>query len=162
MNDWFVLYTKPRNEKKVEEALNRLGLEAYCPIITVERQWSDRKKKVQDPLFRSYCFVRVQEENRSDVFRVRGVGNYVFWLGKPAVIRDVEINEIKKWLLGYKHNTIQVEPLQIGDKVIFQSGTLENHEAVISKINGKQLVLVLESLGYKMRVNLEEATISKL
>ncbi len=162
MKVWYVLYTKPRNEKKVAEGLVRLGLEAYCPVMTVEKQWSDRKKKIQEPLFRSYCFVKVEENNRNEVFKVSGVSSYVFWIGKPAIVREEEIEEIKRWLLEYKHQAIQVESLQIGDKVLFQSGTLENREAVVSKINGKQLILVLESLGYKMKVNLEEATISKV
>ena len=57
---WYVLYTKPRQEKKVTDSLNAIGVEAYCPLVTVIKQWSDRKKKVQIPLINSYVFVNIE------------------------------------------------------------------------------------------------------
>ena len=84
--EWFALYTKPRNEKKVAENLAALGIEVYCPLVTTIKQWSDRKKKVESPLIPSYVFVKIEEANRKEVFQVSGVVQYVFWLGKPAKI----------------------------------------------------------------------------
>ena len=65
---WYVVYTKSKQEKKVAEGLKKLGIEAYCPLVTVMKQWSDRKKKVEVPLINSYVFVNIDERQRDDVF----------------------------------------------------------------------------------------------
>ena len=88
--NWYVVYTKPRWEKKVVEQLNQKGIECYCPLITQVRQWSDRKKKVDVPLFNSYVFVHLEESDRNSVFLSSGVVRYLFWLGKLAVVRAIE------------------------------------------------------------------------
>ena len=90
--NWYVVYTKPKWEKKVAEQLTQRGIECYCPIVTEVRQWSDRKKKVEVPLFNSYVFVRLAEVDRNLVFQSSGVVRYLFWLAKPAIVRDEEIS----------------------------------------------------------------------
>src|SRR5690606_40964625 len=92
---WYALYTKPRNEKKVADGLAKLGIEVYCPMVIQVRQWSDRKKKVELPLIPSYVFVRLEEKERERVFEVPGIVRYLYWLGKPAVITDVEIKTLQ-------------------------------------------------------------------
>jgi len=67
---WYALYTKPKNEKKVTEQLQKSGIEVYCPMVTQIKQWSDRKKKTETPLIPSYVFVNIEEKNRNDVFEV--------------------------------------------------------------------------------------------
>ena len=67
--NWYVLYTKSRNEKLVAERLKEIGIETYCPVLKKVKQWSDRKKVVEEPLFKSYVFVRLEEHNRKDVFK---------------------------------------------------------------------------------------------
>ena len=91
MLNWYALYTKPRKEQKVAQQLEELGFVVYLPLKVEVKQWSDRKKKVISPLFSSYVFIQIEESKRSDVFVIDGVLNYVFWLGKPAVIRNNEI-----------------------------------------------------------------------
>jgi transcription antitermination factor NusG len=88
---WYALYTKPRWEKKVDKALQQKGIEAYCPLNRVKRKWSDRIKTIEEPLFKSYVFVKVEEKDRTEVRYVDGVLNYVYWNGKPAVIKEEEI-----------------------------------------------------------------------
>src|SRR4029077_16112 len=95
---WFAVYTRPRWEKKVAEILTRKKVENYCPLNKVLRQWSDRKKIVHEPLFTSYVFVRVSESEIMSLKRINGVTNLVYWLGKPAIIRDSEIETIKMFL----------------------------------------------------------------
>src|SRR6266508_486030 len=112
MNDrikqWYALYTKPRWEKKVDSILLRKGIESWCPLQKVERQWSDRKKIIEDPLFKSYVFVHIEEEERLIVLQTDGVLNFVHYLNKPAIIRDEEIALIKSYLLEEKANiTVQ-------------------------------------------------------
>ena len=76
--NWYVVYTKPKWEKKVAERLNAIGVIAYCPLITKERQWSDRKKIVHVPLFNSYIFVQIDDKLRNQVFEVPGAIRYLF------------------------------------------------------------------------------------
>ena len=92
---WFAVYTRPRCEKKVAEILTRKKIENYCPINKVFRQWSDRKKVVYEPLFTSYVFVRISEREITSLKQSNGIINLVYWLGKPAVIHDSEIEVIK-------------------------------------------------------------------
>ena len=97
---WFVLYTKPNFELKVTEGINTLGINAYCPTFIQIKHYSDRKKKVQKPLLPSYVLVQLSEEDRPKVFSIPGVVRYLFWLGKPAVVREEEIDLLKKNLTG--------------------------------------------------------------
>ncbi|MEN9685553.1 MAG: hypothetical protein RLZZ28_1339, partial [Bacteroidota bacterium] len=96
---WYALYTKPRWEKKIYSVLVRKGLESWCPLQKIERQWSDRKKIVEEPLFKSYVFVHIDAAEKTKVLTTDGVLNFVYYLGKPAVIKTEEIELIKKYLL---------------------------------------------------------------
>ena len=113
---WYVIYTQPRNEKKVAERLENIGITAYCPLVTQIRQWSDRKKKVQVPLINSYVFVNVSEKEREQVFQVSGIVRFLFWLGKPAVVRDEEILALQE-SLKHTMSAVEVTGLQIGDSM---------------------------------------------
>jgi len=95
---WYVLYTKPRNEKKVAQRLSEAGYNVYCPLQKVRRQWSDRTKVVEEPLFKSYLFIQIEDHRRDEVFTFPGTVRYLFWLRRPAQVRQVEIHTIQKWL----------------------------------------------------------------
>lgn len=153
---WYVLYTKPKAEKKVAATLEHINIEVYCPIITEIRQWSDRKKKITVPLFRSYVFVRLRPGERHKVFEVPGVIKYLYWLGKPAIARDVEIQAIKDWLEGNDVEQIAVEQLSPGDKIIIKSGVFKNEEAIIREIGPKRVRLILSKLGYTISIKTRE------
>jgi transcriptional antiterminator RfaH len=150
---WYVVYTKPKWEKKVAEQLCKLGIENYCPLVTKVRQWSDRKKKVEVPLFNSYVFVQLAESDRNLVFQSAGVVRYLFWLGKPAIVRDEEINTIKNWLDKPNKLDLTVVPFQIGDKITLDSGPFSNQEAIVKEVTNNHYVLVLESLGCTLKMN---------
>lgn len=144
--NWYAIYTKPRNEKKVTESLIALGIEAYCPMVTSVKQWSDRKKKVTSPVLPSYVFVQLEAANRNAVFQIAGVVRYVFWLGQPAIIRAVEI-EALKGCLSQDYATVVQTTLQRGDKLIVPSGPFKGLEGVIKSLTNSKIQLVLESLG---------------
>nr|WP_288836999.1 UpxY family transcription antiterminator [uncultured Flavobacterium sp.] len=150
--NWYVVYTKPKWEKKVAEQLTGKGIECYCPLVTQIKQWSDRKKKVEVPLFNSYVFVRLAEVDRNLVFQSSGVVRYLFWLGKPAIVRDEEINTIKKWLAVPDKYEISVASLQVGDKVVLESGPFKSQEAVVQEVNRNNCILVLESMGCVLKM----------
>lgn len=150
--NWYVVYTKPKWEKKVAEQLKKDGIECYCPLIIQERQWSDRKKKVEVPLFNSYVFVRLTETDRNLVFQSVGVVRYLFWLGKPAIVRDEEISIIKRGLDGTDSCEVTLVPFQVGDTIALDSGPFSTQTAIVQEVNNTHYVLVLESLGCVLKM----------
>jgi transcriptional antiterminator RfaH len=150
--NWYVVYTKPKWEKKVAEKLSLEGIECYCPLITQIKQWSDRKKKIEVPLFNSYVFVQLADTDRNTVFSVPGVVRYLFWLGKPAIVRDEEIVIIKKSLNAPNIADISVSSIQVGDRIKLDSGAFSNQDAIVQEISNTHYILVLESLGCVLKI----------
>lgn len=153
--NWYVVYTKPKWEKKVAEQLKEKSIECYCPLITQVRQWSDRKKKVIVPLFNSYVFVCLEESERDLAFLSTGVVRYLFWLGKPAIVREEEIETIKKWLGSSNSENVSVVPYQVGDKIKVASGPFSSQKAIVQEVNKSHYLLVLESLGCVLKMNIK-------
>src|SRR6187551_2660447 len=108
---WYAIYTRPRWEKKVNNLLLEKGLESYCPLNKVRRKWSDRVKLVEEPLFKGYVFVKVSDDDRTSVRMTPGVINFVYWEGKPAIIKEREMKAIKRFLDEYEN--VEVEPLNL-------------------------------------------------
>ena len=149
--NWYVLYVKPRNEKKVALQLEALGVTVFCPLVIQIRQWSDRKKKVEMPLINSYVFVKLKEKEREVVFQIPGVVRYVFWLEKPAIVRESEIKILQESL---KETISEVEVMQIkaGDLMDIPSGPFKGEKGVVKEINGKSIQFILQGLGLKIRL----------
>ncbi|MCC5613248.1 UpxY family transcription antiterminator [Nostoc sp. CHAB 5834] len=158
---WFVIYTKSRSEKLVAENLRKKGIEVYCPLVKVKRKWSDRIKIVEEPLFKSYCFVRLEESERSQLFGVPGFVCYLHWLKKPAVVRQKEIDVIKYMLDDFDHQSIQVHELMVADKVRVNSGVFMEHEGEVVSRQGKRLTLQLASLGICITVDTTKTIVEK-
>jgi transcriptional antiterminator NusG len=146
---WYALYTHAKWEKKVASIFTRKNIENYCPLNKVLRQWSDRKKIVYEPLFTCYVFARVTEKERISVLQTDGVLNYVSWQGKPAVIRDSEIETIKNFLL--EHSNVKLERLDIdvNDTVRIKCGLFMEL--------GKTVRVSLPSLGYYMTAEIPKS-----
>ncbi|WP_396181856.1 transcription termination/antitermination protein NusG [Flavobacterium sp.] len=151
--EWFALYTKPRNEKRVAENLAALGIEAYCPLVITIKQWSDRKKKVASPLIPSYVFVKIEEANRKDVFQVAGVVQYVFWLGKPAKIKPHEIEALKTQLAAPVVK-VDIETWIPNTAVQIKEGPFKNQMAEVDKISANKVTLIIKSLGIRLIIAL--------
>ena len=154
--NWYVVYTKPKWEKKVAERLNEIGMVTFCPLITKTSQWSDRKKKISVPLFNSYIFVQLEDKERNRIFEVVGAVRYLFWLGKPAIVRDVEIEAIKNWLSVPDTYDVSVDQWKKGDKIVVESGPFLSQSAVIQEVKKNHYILILESLGCVLRVDKKE------
>ena len=97
--NWFVIYTRARWEKKVDHLLQQQGINSFCPLKKVESQWADRKKVVEIPLFSSYVFVNINLKEEQQVRQTHGVLNFIYFLGKPAIVQDSEVEKIKDILL---------------------------------------------------------------
>ena len=151
---WFAVYTKPRCEKKANNTLLLKGINSWCPIQKSERQWSDRKKIIEEPLFKSYVFVRIKEEEKLSVLQTAGVLNFVHHLGKPAVIRNEEIEMIKSFLLekDAKINVQSLTAFREDDKVIIKHGIFMDNVGTVVKANSKKIYVRLESLDQLMVV----------
>lgn len=159
---WYAVYTKPRWEKKVDALMADQGLESYCPLNRVRKKWSDRMKWVDEPLFKSYVFVRVYLEDQTKVRMVDGVLNYVYWLGKPAVIKDSEIEDIRRFL--DEHSDVQVLPVEIrpDDRVVIRSGILMDKTAVVQRVLQHTVEVVIESLGYKLVAKVDKSKVAPI
>ncbi|HEY2720982.1 MAG TPA: UpxY family transcription antiterminator [Chitinophagaceae bacterium] len=156
---WYAVYTRPRWEKKVSEILTRRKVENYCPINKVVRQWSDRKKTIHEPLFTSYVFVRASESQITQLKQTNGVINLVYWLGKPAVIRDSEIDTIRKFLHEHVNVRLEKTPVTVNDSVRIVSGPLMELEGQVLSIKNKTVKIMLPSLGYMMYAEVETANV---
>ena len=138
------------------------NLESYCPLNKVRKKWSDRIKTVEEPLFKSYVFVRVNEEEQARVRMTAGVMNFVYWQGKPADIPAREIETIRKFLNEYENVT--AEPLQLKEdsRVTIKQGLFMDHEAKILKIEGNRVRVVIESIGYSLIASVDKKNLSTL
>ncbi|WP_336093966.1 UpxY family transcription antiterminator [Leeuwenhoekiella sp. CH_XMU1409-2] len=154
--NWYVLYVKPQSEKKVASALEKIGVKVFCPTLEEVRVWSDRKKKIQVPLFKSYVFVCLLNTERQQVFAVPGVVRYLFWLGKPAVVRDEEIAAIQDWLSDEAVADVQVRTYTPGTEVKIAAGHFKGQKGVVQEVGRKRLKMVIKSLGVIVEARLKD------
>jgi transcription termination/antitermination protein NusG len=157
VKNWYAVYTHAKWEKKVAALLTHKNIENYCPLNKVMRQWSDRKKIVYEPLFTCYVFIRVSEKERIPVLQTDGVLNYVSWQGKPAAIRDAEIELIKKFLLEHCNVKLEKMDVDVNDKIRIKYGLFIEQEGSVVEVLDKTLRVSLPSLGYSMLAEIPKA-----
>ncbi len=159
---WHVIYTKSKWEKKVESLLMQKGFESWCPVQKKERQWSDRKKIIEEPLFRSYVFVKAAKEERNQILSVNGVVNFLYFEKKPAIIRDKEIETIKKYL-GVSYRNIQVVDMSnipAQTRVSINNGLFMGQKGEVIKSGKKNVFVRLDSIHMMMIVSFKVEEIS--
>ena len=149
---WFVLYTSARAEKRVLDRISEMEIEVYLPLHKVKRRWSDRIKLIEIPLFNSYVFVKCNEHKLRELLLIYGVSRIVYYLGKPAIVRDCEIDSIKEFLEVAAHKEI----ITCGDEVDIICGPFENRGGKVLEIGDKWAKLYLKELGAKIYVSLLE------
>jgi transcription antitermination factor NusG len=149
---WYALYTKSRMEKKVAERLILQGIECYCPLVKKKKQWSDRKKWVEEPVFKSYVFVNIDPaKQNTQVRQTVGVVNLVYWLQKPAVIQDEEIALIQSFLAEHSEVEASSKSIKVGDFITLDSGAMMGQTAeVIAFKNKNEVRLLIKSLGFEL------------
>ncbi len=160
---WYALYSRPRHEKKLADSLNEKGIEAYVPVRKVLKQWSDRKKMVEEHLIRSYCFVRANPQWYFEALNTYGAVRYVWFSGKPAPIPDKQIN-ILKILVG---SNLEVEEvscnLKPGEFVKITAGPLIGTIGEITSISGKnKIILRIDHLATVLSVTISPLMLEKL
>jgi transcription antitermination factor NusG len=156
---WFAVYTKPRWEKKVASVLEQKGIENYCPLNKIVRQWSDRKKIVLEPIFKSYVFVKIDDEKKWEFKKINGIVNFVYWLGKPAHIRDEEITTIRKFLNEFNNIEIVYNNITLNSKVRVKQGVLMNYHGILLELIGNKAKVKIESMGIQLSAQFDRKNI---
>lgn len=156
---WNVLYTKTKNEKKVFDRLSNLGVDAYCPCQRTLKQWSDRKKWVEEPVFKSYIFVKAPESEvqKLQILNTSGVVRFLYWLGKPAQVRQGEIDAIRNFL--GEHQSVESVSFDIGSKLNVKQGVLKGSEGVVLYQTKNEVVLRVEKLGMSLVARLPKISV---
>lgn len=146
--NWYAVYTKPRWEKKVAKLLDEKGIENYCPLNKVVKQWSDRKKVVMEPIFKSYVFVRVEDKEKFELKNISGILNFVYWLGKPAIVRDEDIDTIRKFLNEFGEVTVsEIDQFKVNARVRVKQGIMMNYQGLLVEVMGNKAKVRIESMG---------------
>jgi transcription antitermination factor NusG len=157
---WYAVYTKPRWEKKVHALFTERNIGSYCPLNKVRRKWSDRIKVVEEPLFKSYVFVQITEEEKTKVRMTNGVVNFVYWEGKPAIIKEKEIDTIRKFLFEYENVIAQPISLKQDMKIKIQQGVFMDSEARVTKVLNNKVQVIIESIGYSLVAYIDKSNIA--
>ena len=154
MEKWIAVYTKSRHEKVVIQELEKKNIEAYCPILKERRQWSDRKRWVEFPLFRSYVFVKIELKNSLYILQTMGVHHIIKFQDNISTIPNEIIQNIKNMIDG-GFTVEQVEYFVKGDEVKVVDGPLKGMEGIVVKIkNENKLVLKVAAIQQAIAVQI--------
>ena len=158
-NKWYALYTKPRSEFKAALQLASLDIQYYLPTIVKERKWSDRTKKITEPLLRGYIFIFASEKERAISVEQDSIVRCIFDQGKPARIPDWQIQNLKK-MLEYKYDYFTREGVVPGVKVRIKEGPFEN---VIGTVQGtdndKTIAVTIQFLNRSVLAHLPRESV---
>lgn len=153
---WHVLYTCPHMEKKISKDLDYFAIPNYLPLNKVQRQWSDRKKIVELPLFPNYVFVQLPVKSLYTALQIPGVVKYVSFNGKPAAVPASVITDMQTMVASGKEIVAEERLFAKGERVMVMSGPLQGIAGIIKEVRGKQrLCLQLETLQQTLSVEIE-------
>lgn len=161
---WFVLKTFSRSEKKVQERIQNLGLEVYLPLITTIRQWSDRKKKIDAPLISCTLFVHCFKDDLKQLYHIQGFHSILHYLGKPAIVRDIEIRNLKILLQeNVEFEREEFQKLEVGDKVEVIRGPFQGLIATSLEVGRtNKLIVEIESIEQRFVIHVPKSYVRKV
>lgn len=159
MKNWIAVYTKSRHEQIVVNELNKKNIESYCPMFKERRQWSDRKKWVHFPLFRSYVFANIEIKENIYVLQTIGVNKIVKFQEKISIIPDQVIDNIKNIIEG-GYNVEQTDYFIKGDEVRVVSGPLKGLDGVVLDLRGaNKIIIKIEAIQQAFSVEISSGLI---
>lgn len=144
----------------MNQLLAEKGVERYCPLNKVRRKWSDRVKVVEEPLFKSYVFVKVNDEDRTGVRMTPGVINFVYWQGKPALIKEKEINAIRRFLDEYENVEVKPIDIKVNQRVAITTGPLMDQEGKVLEVKHRTARIAIDSLGYILIASVDKTKLA--
>jgi transcription antitermination factor NusG len=154
---WFAVNTYARHEKAVAQEARESGVITFLPLVRQVRQWSDRRKVVELPLFSCYVFVRIVpgHDERLRVLRVAGVLQFVGTRGIGIPIPDEQIDAVR--VLAEEQLPLCSHPfLKIGQRVRVRSGALAGVEGIlVSRCGERTLVVSLDAIQRSLSVRIE-------
>ena len=154
---WFAVYVKSRAEKKVAAEFQKFGIDYFLPLIKELRQWSDRKKWVEVPLFRSYIFVYIEPKDYFNVLQISGAVRYITFEGKAVAIPNQQIEAVRYFLNGKKHDLFDETSWKKGRKVEIISGSLTGLSGELVEVKGRHKVKVeIEAVGSAILIEIKK------
>lgn len=162
---WFAIYVKSRNEKKVFKSLNDIDIESFLPLITKIKQWSDRKKKVEEPLFNSYLFVNIPLSDYYKVLNVNGVVRFICFEKKPVEVPENQIEAIKKYICDTDIHDVDYESINFkeGELVRIKSGQMKDLTGRFVEIKGKHRIMIeIEVVGQYLPINIARTNVERI
>lgn len=160
---WYPIYTRSRAEKKTQLALEKKHITTYLPLRKAEKQWSDRKKIVSEPLLKSYLFVYISSKEYNEILRTPGFSRFIFFSGVIATIPDKQIEDLKLLLANEADLEVSISEIAPGEKVIIKAGPFKGILAeLVSLGKNKKIVLRLQNMGYSIYINTSLSYIERL
>jgi transcription antitermination factor NusG len=151
--NWYVIYTRPKCERKVAAQLTKKKIVNFCPFNQVSKDsGANRHKLISEPLFPNFVFVYIRPDQLNTVVSCNDVINFVYWLSRPVEIRPTEIDNIREFVQSYTN--IQLEKNEVSlnkmNRVITKMPLIRSEEnvAVLSRMEVK---LNLPGLGFTLR-----------
>ena len=160
---WYVIYVRSRHEKSVYSALLDKGIDASLPMMTVVRKWSDRKKKVQIPLFRGYVFVNIDVKiDNLNVLQTAGVVKFIGIRNKPSRIPDEQIHWMH--MLVAESDTVRAEKeIPVGQRVRVMIGPFKGIKGVVRRVGSRsRLVVLIESIMQAISIDIKPEYLEKI
>lgn len=161
--DWRVFYTRARSEKKCEERLQERSVDVLVPKRIVQSRWSDRTKRIEEPLFRNYVFAHVNEKERLQVLRVPGIVRSVTFEGKPARLRTPEVENLRLLMKAQERlSVVDLRP-QVGSTVTLTDGPLKGLTGEVLEHRGRTSLLVrIDSIQQAIRVEIAAGWVTEV
>ena len=160
---WVAVYTRSRYEKKVADELSELGITVYLPLMKTLRQWSDRKRWVEVPLFNSYLFVNIELGNYRKILEAVGAVYVVKFEGQPAVVADSQIENLKALLDSSLNFEISCEEFLFGEHIEVTHGPLKGQKGTFVEYKGKKRVMMrIDAVGQSLLIDISPAKLRKL
>jgi len=161
LKKWYIAYTFPKAERKIHSKLASMGYSSFLPLHMVIRNWSDRKKKLEVPLFPNYIFIQISPPDRFSVLQIKEIVRYVSFDGKPATVPDTLIDSLKKMLSGVVEVTN--ERYNEGMQIKIIAGPFTGAEGILLRKNGsKRLVVQIDALHSAVSVDISASQVMHL
>ena len=159
---WIAVYTKPRHEKFVENELKKKGIDVYLPMLKERRKWSDRKKWVSFPLFRSYIFVKIEIKNALIILQTIGVVKLIKFNNKVAIVPEQSIHNIRLMIEG-GYNPEPTDYFIKGNPIEVKDGPLKGIVGEVINVDKKdRLVIRVDVIQHSISIKINRAYLSKL
>jgi transcription antitermination factor NusG len=159
---WYALYTKARHEKKVEKQIVEKKIETYLPMNRILRQWSDRKQWVEEPLFRSYLFVRADASERYRAVQAYGAVHWVTFRGEHTIVPNEEIDTIQR-ILRENPSVEACDNLEIGEEIEITHGPMTGIKGKLEEYRGEgRIVVSVPSIRQALRFNVNKSEVRRI